>query len=772
MASQADEIDIEMQALPRRTPFGQDQGRDILEAQPAKSRRLSDSTSLSVYGQAQLGDSPTAIRVLQVDEQHDGEPAIIRCKLHVVDLAEFSTFTALSYVWGDPALCQTIWCGDQPLRVTQSAWDALCQLRRLFAPLIIWIDAICINQADAAEKARQIPLMGQIYSSATRVYVWLGPGNQKTDRAMRYLQQGALPFSRFVDKSVADLARGHCEGCDQAHQIPTGIHARIRLVLHSAARRMTLSQKAYLYAELRELFSRSWITRVWTFQEVLLSHDPVLICGGMVLHWFPFLCAGEVLAHLRKSAASEGTDNTGLTFPPTIASWLQMLNLWKSLHLDGHQDAFASGRHQPASTGAMGTTADVTISGPSSASRQSAVARPRTTAEDMLLEQITLRLHRDSMTGWHDGRILRIAVLAVDGLVALTSIIMSLLLPCPGLVIFVYTFTVHPLLHSRAVSLAIALLLLFTGLLAVYLLVFKVARAQSIGQRPLPWKLQLTVQIALRQCTNLEDRYYGVLGIIRPGASQTTPFAPLSARNTQEAYQSLCLNLVSWSQSLDFLLFTSSEQSAENPSWVVQWHKADLTCTEMLGRVETGLEKAKDSHSAPNSAARHGWCPTAPHELTIQAVLIDDICWRATTPSSASRLRRKWMICKQAYAATYPWDKLMIGAMVLFGMTSVGAAIERLPFCIKMASSADRALVRRRQSMVRGEREWGFASAPKETRVGDKLFLVSGLCAPLILRPFEANKFKVVGPAYVAGPMHGNEWTEENRARLEEIILV
>lgn len=40
--------------------------------------------------------------------------------------------------------------------------------------LNLWIDAICINQHDLAEKARQIPLMTRIYSTAARVLVWLG----------------------------------------------------------------------------------------------------------------------------------------------------------------------------------------------------------------------------------------------------------------------------------------------------------------------------------------------------------------------------------------------------------------------------------------------------------------------------------------------------------------------------------------------------------------------------------------------------------------------
>lgn len=54
---------------------------------------------------------------------------------------------------------------------------ALRCLRRLNGPdssRLLWIDALCINQDDLDERARQVKLMGDIYFRATRVTVWLG----------------------------------------------------------------------------------------------------------------------------------------------------------------------------------------------------------------------------------------------------------------------------------------------------------------------------------------------------------------------------------------------------------------------------------------------------------------------------------------------------------------------------------------------------------------------------------------------------------------------
>jgi hypothetical protein len=39
---------------------------------------------------------------------------------------------------------------------------------------VLWLDAICINQEDNAEKSIQVPLMRQIYQQASQVCVYLG----------------------------------------------------------------------------------------------------------------------------------------------------------------------------------------------------------------------------------------------------------------------------------------------------------------------------------------------------------------------------------------------------------------------------------------------------------------------------------------------------------------------------------------------------------------------------------------------------------------------
>jgi hypothetical protein len=45
----------------------------------------------------------------------------------------------------------------------------------------LWVDAICINQQDIRERGCQVEMMGDVYSKAARVLVWLGPKSHDRD---------------------------------------------------------------------------------------------------------------------------------------------------------------------------------------------------------------------------------------------------------------------------------------------------------------------------------------------------------------------------------------------------------------------------------------------------------------------------------------------------------------------------------------------------------------------------------------------------------------
>ncbi|KAF2256340.1 hypothetical protein BU26DRAFT_381118, partial [Trematosphaeria pertusa] len=90
-------------------------------------------------------------------------------------------YSAVSYTWVEPAFSQRLWLRSNKsadynayLPITQNVKIMLQHLRKAHKARFLWINAICLNQRDDAEKAVQIPLMGEIYSEAHKVHFWLG----------------------------------------------------------------------------------------------------------------------------------------------------------------------------------------------------------------------------------------------------------------------------------------------------------------------------------------------------------------------------------------------------------------------------------------------------------------------------------------------------------------------------------------------------------------------------------------------------------------------
>jgi hypothetical protein len=155
----------------------------------------------NIYQHYRIPHNSRCIRVLDIlpatGQSSESNDDPINCVLRIINLDDRPQFTALSYVWGNhaPSHQHFIECENVKLPITENCHCALKHLRRKLGHFTIWMDAVCINQHDLAEKAQQIPLMGDIYSVAKVVYVWLGQGTPETDRAMQYFATDRLePF--------------------------------------------------------------------------------------------------------------------------------------------------------------------------------------------------------------------------------------------------------------------------------------------------------------------------------------------------------------------------------------------------------------------------------------------------------------------------------------------------------------------------------------------------------------------------------------------------
>ena len=133
-----------------------------------------------IYGKLNAGRHD--IRLLRFRAPLDSESRTINCSLEVVSLADESlpVYIALSYFWGpEPTSSRPlfeVYIDGTLFPVTDNLMVALIYLnRRCGEQIPLWIDAICINQANAVERGQQVTLMRRIYTKAFHVWAWQIP---------------------------------------------------------------------------------------------------------------------------------------------------------------------------------------------------------------------------------------------------------------------------------------------------------------------------------------------------------------------------------------------------------------------------------------------------------------------------------------------------------------------------------------------------------------------------------------------------------------------
>ena len=123
------------------------------------------------------------------------------CELESFKPGDRPTYESISYTWGDPEKNRKISMDGCVMNVTQNVHDVLQDRRSFWMNRWIWIDAICINQADLEEKSEQVRRMQSIYRSASRVIVWLGQSDdaQVAIDFIMELWNEVLKFSKHPD---------------------------------------------------------------------------------------------------------------------------------------------------------------------------------------------------------------------------------------------------------------------------------------------------------------------------------------------------------------------------------------------------------------------------------------------------------------------------------------------------------------------------------------------------------------------------------------------
>ncbi|RYP50593.1 hypothetical protein DL768_003918 [Monosporascus sp. mg162] len=211
----------------------------------------------------------------------------IQARIFKTPLDNLPSFSALSYTWGDGSTRADISLGGQKLSITASLATALKALRAADHSVLLWIDQIYINQHNAEEKSRQIPLMRSIYSLSAQTIGWLGESTADSDLAMDYLQDVG---SRARALGLANLEATQLQAllADEADIVPGMIAmeestAEMRRSVYDLISNQGSLLELPAIEGMIQLYMLPYFQRGWIQQEVAIPRTLVLKWGDKTI---------------------------------------------------------------------------------------------------------------------------------------------------------------------------------------------------------------------------------------------------------------------------------------------------------------------------------------------------------------------------------------------------------------------------------------------------------------------------------------------------------
>jgi hypothetical protein len=296
---------------------------------------------LGEYRYESLADPVNSIRLVSIEPGWPSDPICINL-LNISHGNSAPPYQALSYVWGSTLNPVSIQCNGANLTVTQNLGAALRALRQLPAngdpaehgievlepphvlhanggawkgiarnrnqaevletrratpdeEMYIWIDALCINQADLHERGEQVKGMRRIYSLAKNVRIWLG--TELVDVNGSTLELPAIK-TPWVDRAFARTRLG------ELGHMPVVLSFIVQALrnresygdIESSSLLIGFPpQKCAEYTILEAFFDQPWFRRVWIIQEVVVAREATITLGDWEMDWEPFMRAVTVL---------------------------------------------------------------------------------------------------------------------------------------------------------------------------------------------------------------------------------------------------------------------------------------------------------------------------------------------------------------------------------------------------------------------------------------------------------------------------------------------
>ncbi|KZM20137.1 hypothetical protein ST47_g8701 [Ascochyta rabiei] len=174
-------------------------------------------------------------------------------------------YESVSYTWGsDAQTMHSISMPDGELQVRDSLKTVLTRLRKKEGSVVLWIDAICIDQENPHEKTHQIRKLPQIFQRATCTLAVIST-EEKYHAAMETLMQirGNAVYGYDSERWPDNLAK-----------IPA-----------SWAGKDMPPITEDVWDSVVQFFKVAWFQRAWIVQEVIAAPSVKVVCGQWMVDW-------------------------------------------------------------------------------------------------------------------------------------------------------------------------------------------------------------------------------------------------------------------------------------------------------------------------------------------------------------------------------------------------------------------------------------------------------------------------------------------------------
>ncbi|KAI1868750.1 hypothetical protein JX265_006729 [Neoarthrinium moseri] len=569
---------------------------------------------------------------------------------------------------------------------------------------------------------------------------------------MEYLANGGVSFGYLTNRAV------------NGPNTTTGIQMELSLALQWCKGAYTNHQNGY-FNGLEDVLNRPWISRLWTLQEALLSQEAVIVCGKKEVPWLAMVHAIEQMSFV----SSKGFTGS-LTFPIGLLHWRRLQLFWLRYH----------GR-----VGLQRGDAPQTMD--------------RTNECKMLLQ---VEKHMQSLNkAWAYFRFLYFGLFAL------------------------WLWMVAAQLSIKGIPGTILLLTELFSVLRGFQLIFS-SRRQLRLSLPDRDNDAIITEALTRQCQKPKDRYYGLLGVIGDGMrSFPTPITLNYSSSLSDTYHELFIDLLHYTKSLDLLLFTSHDKFSDSPSWVIDWRSASQRWSKARYWTRTiWWVAARDwpqfrayKYSGATLESTSVWNFRTRNQLVVHGRVIGGLVWSSGRIEAISDLSTSRELLENIQSFQIPltcfgshFQKKVARALSQFveihtdicegpawkgwyqilGQPTVDKAysiVHQLRSCGRRWPAFYNAwdfhqrlssILSREEMVLASCSATGYASgysgigiAPRTSRGGDVVALISGMSMPVVLRQGQGG-YEFVGPIFLPGTMEGEVWKNIDEDNLDEIVLV